>query len=389
MAAQSLYDLLNSCVVLVTIPAKKVRGTGFFVAPGKILTCAHVVEPARTNNLPIEISWQGQTLPAQIQQFRDVAATDLALLEVNLTNHPCVLLYCGAEPRNHLYSFGFPDIEDQGASTTFESEGWAGSQLERLKFQQGQARPGMSGSPLLNWDTGSVCGIVQLSYSTSSAAAVGGSGLLTKIILQEFPELQEQQKQYHQQHREWIDSMTPQQRQKAGLIPSTPVPGTTETFEIFFSYAEEDEKLVNELRKQLSLLKRRNLITDWYAGKIVPQPGVEPDAEILSHLNSADIILLLISPDFIFSQQLNDVDVKRAMERHDAKEATVIPVLLRPTSDLEEDAPFGKLLSIPRNGRPVTEWSNRDAAFAEIAKEIRNVVEALKKQANPQSAPNI
>jgi len=94
---------------------------------------------------------------------------------------------------------------------------------------------------------------------------------------------------------------------------------------------------------------------------------------------------LLISSDFIVSQQLNDVDVKRAMERNDAKEATVIPVLLRPTDDLEE-APFGKLLSIPRNGKPVTKWSDRDEAFAEIAKEIRNVVEALKKQGNPQSA---
>src|SRR5207248_1007327 len=162
-------------------PAKRAKGTGFFVAPGKILTCAHVVEPARTNNLPIKISWQGQTLAGQIEHFRDVASTDLALLEVSLTNHPCVLLYGGAEPQHHLYSVGFPDIEPNGASTTFKSEGWAGGQLERLKFQQGQARPGMSGSPLLNWETGGVCGIVQLSYSTSTAAAVGGSGLLTKI----------------------------------------------------------------------------------------------------------------------------------------------------------------------------------------------------------------
>ena len=380
MAPQSLYTLLNSCVVPVAVPAKKTRGTGFFVASGKILTCAHVVRSAQQQPSPIEITWNGHPLSAQIREFR--STPDLALLEVNITDHPCVLLYDEVEPRNDLYSFGFPDIEPNGASTTFKSEGWAGSQRERIKFQQGQARPGMSGSPLLNWDTGGVCGIVQLSYSTSSAAAVGGSGLLTKIILQEFPELTEQQKQYHQQHREWLDSMTPQQRQKAGLAIPTPVPNVKETFEIFFSYAEEDEKLVNELRKQLALLKRRNLITDWYAGKIVPQPGLELDTEILNHLNSADIILLLISPDFIFSQQLNDVDVKRAMERNDAKEATVIPVLLRPTDDLEE-APFGKLLSIPRNGKPVTKWSDRDEAFADIAGEIRKVVDQLK---NPQSA---
>ena len=152
---------------------------------------------------------------------------------------------------------------------------------------------------------------------------------------------------------------------------------------IFSSYAHEDELLRNELNKHLSGLRRQGFITEWFDRQIVA--GTDWAHAIDTHINTASVILLLISPDFIYSQKLNDGDVKRAMERHDTKEATVIPVLLLPTADLEE-APFGKLLSIPRNGKPVTQWSDRDAAFAEIAKEIRNVVEALKKPANPSSA---
>src|SRR5438105_4692765 len=121
---QSLYDLLHNCIVRVATP--EAQGTGFFVAPGLILTCYHVVEPARQNNSPIEVSWNGQTILAQIKDFREVDKSDLALLTVNLSNHSCVLLCGGAEPYNHLYSYGYPDIEPHGASTTFECEGWAG-----------------------------------------------------------------------------------------------------------------------------------------------------------------------------------------------------------------------------------------------------------------------
>ncbi len=377
MAAQSLYDLLHFCVVFVSVPARKVKGTGFFVAPGKVLTCAHVVEAAQQQKLPIEITWNGQTLPAQIQQFRDVETTDLALLDVNLTDHPCVLLYGGAQPQNHLYSFGFPDIEPQGASTTFKSEGWAGSQLERLKFQQGQARPGMSGSPLLNWDTGGVCGIVQLSYSTSTVAAVGGSGLLTKNILQEFPELQEQQKQYHQQHREWIDSLDALQRPRVKLdwLVQTPA----EPLEVFTSYSEKDKVLHDELMKHLKQMKREKLITGYDHNLDV---GTEKEDEVKKRLDRARIILLLVSPDFLDSDYHYDVEMKEALERHNARAACVIPIMLRPTSDWNRTE-FAKIQSLPRDNNKTVADLNRDRAFADIAGEIRKVVDQLK---NPQSA---
>ncbi len=71
------------------------------------------------------------------------------------------------------------------------------------------------------------------------------------------------------------------------------------------------------------------------------------------HLNMARIILLFISPDYVASEQ-NNTEVTRAMERHDAQEATIIPIILRPTAGWQ-DAPFGKIQSISRGGKAITE----------------------------------
>src|SRR5258708_28318430 len=97
------------------------------------------------------------------------------------------------------------------------------------------------------------------------------------------------------------------------------------SIEIFFSYAHKDEKLREELEKQLSLLKWQGLVTSWHDRRIVA--GQEWADEIDAQLNSARIILLLVSPDFIASDYCYGVEVKRAMERHEAGEALVIPII--------------------------------------------------------------
>lgn len=148
-----------------------------------------------------------------------------------------------------------------------------------------------------------------------------------------------------------------------------------EPLEIFFSYAKRDDALVEQLRNQLAILKHQKRITDWY-GKVLL--GQKPDEETTKHLNSARIILLLISSSFIASER-QSIEVQRAMERSDAQEAIVIPILLRPTANWQ-DASFGKLQAIPRNGKFITTWTNQDAAFAQIAEEIGEVVKSLKKK---------
>ncbi|MBC7931670.1 MAG: tetratricopeptide repeat protein, partial [Rubrivivax sp.] len=104
--------------------------------------------------------------------------------------------------------------------------------------------------------------------------------------------------------------------------------------------------------------------------------GQEWDRQIDKHLESADIILLLVSPDFLASHYCYDIEVKRAMERHDAGEARVIPIILRHCDDWQS-APFGKLQAVPKDARPVTDWPDHDKAFADVAAGIRRAVEEL------------
>ena len=149
-------------------------------------------------------------------------------------------------------------------------------------------------------------------------------------------------------------------------------PGSTE---LFYSYAHEDEPLLGELLKHLGMLKRLGVIRDWHDRQITA--GSEWKGQIDRHLDASGVILLLVSPDFIASDYCWDVELTRALERHDRGEARVIPVLLRPV-DSWQDAPFGELGVAPTDGRPVTSWPNQDEAFADVARHIRRAVEELR-----------
>ena len=149
--------------------------------------------------------------------------------------------------------------------------------------------------------------------------------------------------------------------------------GQNQVTEVFFSYAHEDEALRDELAKHLKLLERQGVITAWHDRQITA--GTEWEGQIDEHLETAKVILLLVSADFLASDYCYDVELKRAMERHEAKEARVIPVILREVN--WKGASFGKLLALPKNAEPVTNWPNRDQAFADITRGIRTAVEKL------------
>lgn len=144
----------------------------------------------------------------------------------------------------------------------------------------------------------------------------------------------------------------------------------TGTIEIFYSYAHEDEKLRNELEKALSILKRQGVISEWHDRKITP--GTEWKSEIDEHLDNAQVILLLVSADFLASDYSYCKEMIRALERHDADEACVIPIILRPVA--WEGAPFGRLQALPTDAKPVTEWDNFDAALKNIAEGIQAAI---------------
>ncbi len=147
--------------------------------------------------------------------------------------------------------------------------------------------------------------------------------------------------------------------------------------EVFFSYSEQDEQLRDELETHLSILKRQGAIATWHRRQI--SAGTEWQGEIDAHLDSAQMILLLVSPDFLASDYIWDVEIQRAMERHATGLARVIPVLLRPVDNWQK-APFGELQPLPTNGMPVTTWENRDRAFENIAAGIRKILESFSEE---------
>src|SRR5262245_62374587 len=121
------------------------------------------------------------------------------------------------------------------------------------------------------------------------------------------------------------------------------------------------------------MLQRQHVIGAWHDRRI--GAGKEWEKEINEHLYRADIILLLVSSDFLASDYCYDVEVKTAMERNDNGEARVIPIILRPVD--WKGALFGKLQALPKDARPVTDWPNRDEAFLNVAQGIRVAAEEL------------
>jgi tetratricopeptide (TPR) repeat protein len=153
-------------------------------------------------------------------------------------------------------------------------------------------------------------------------------------------------------------------------------PSTTKqknAFEVFISYSHQDQSLRNELDTHLANLKRQAIITSWYDGDI--KPGEELQPQIIEHLNSAQIILLLISPDFLASDFCYSIEMKKAIAKHEANQARVIPIILRSTNC--KGAPFEKIQALPMDGKPVTDWPNQDNAFLDIVRGIRKAIDDL------------
>jgi hypothetical protein len=139
------------------------------------------------------------------------------------------------------------------------------------------------------------------------------------------------------------------------------------------SYSHADEELRDELEKHLAGLRRQGVISTWHDRRI--GPGEELHGQISDQLNEAEIILLLVSADFLASDYCYDVEMARAMERHERGEARVIPVILRPCD--WQGAPFGKLMAVPADGRPIVKHATLDDGFLEVARSIRRATEAL------------
>jgi TIR domain-containing protein len=114
-------------------------------------------------------------------------------------------------------------------------------------------------------------------------------------------------------------------------------------YEVFISYSHQDQTLRQKLENHQANRKRQNIIAAWYDGDITS--GTEWQPQIMEHLNSAQIILLLISDDFMASAFHYSIEMTSAIDRHDANQARVIPIILRPVD--WTGAPFEKIQALP------------------------------------------
>ena len=140
---------------------------------------------------------------------------------------------------------------------------------------------------------------------------------------------------------------------------------------LFISYSHKDEKYKEELLKHLSTLIRNNVISEWHDGKI--NPGDDWDSVIRSKIDSADIIILLVSPDFISSDYIQGVEFAKAIKKHYHGEALTIPVIIRHCD--WQNTPIGRILSLPKDGKPVSVWEDRDQAYFNVIEGIKKIIE--------------
>jgi TIR domain len=139
---------------------------------------------------------------------------------------------------------------------------------------------------------------------------------------------------------------------------------------VFCSYAQKDEGLARELKMHLSVLRRQGLITAWFDHQI--EESHEEGKGALPEIDKAQVILLLISPDFMASDYSHSAEVQRAVQRHESRETRVLPILLYPVN--LEGTPLEKFPLFPLSGKPVMEWDDPNEAFYLIARAIRRIV---------------
>ena len=145
---------------------------------------------------------------------------------------------------------------------------------------------------------------------------------------------------------------------------------------LFYSYSHKDEGLRNELETHLKLLQLQGLIEPWNDRKI--EAGDEWKQKIDENLERANIVLLLVSADFMASDYCYEKEMSRAMERHERKEARVIPVIVRDVN--WKGALFSQLQALPKDGLAVTKWPDKDSAWRNVSEGIEKVVEEMRKR---------
>ncbi|HEV7681692.1 MAG TPA: TIR domain-containing protein [Pyrinomonadaceae bacterium] len=157
------------------------------------------------------------------------------------------------------------------------------------------------------------------------------------------------------------------------VVTTLPADPPDKPLEVFISYAHEDRKLVDELFKHVTVLKQLGLINIW-DNSDESTPGIRHQRDVKKRLERADIILLLISSNYLNTTLLRKFEMEPALARHSNSQARVIPILVGPIA--EGQSTFSNIQLIPRNLRPINSWANREEAYAEVMQDLRVAIDA-------------
>ncbi len=144
---------------------------------------------------------------------------------------------------------------------------------------------------------------------------------------------------------------------------------------VFISYEHKDMLYKDELEKRLIPFKRNGIIESWSDQQILP--GAEWQREIKDAIENSQLILFLISPDFIASEYIYDQEISRALDRYRKREVMIIPIILRPTdySSLE----ISKFQALPKDGHPISTSQDQDSAWLDVINQLGKIFDSLNK----------
>jgi len=140
----------------------------------------------------------------------------------------------------------------------------------------------------------------------------------------------------------------------------------------FISYSHRDSPFLERLHTHLATLKREGKVKAWYDRDILA--GGEINAEISGQLESCELFLALVSPDFLASNYCYEQEMQKAIELHDAGKSRIISIIVEPCD--WQSTPLKRFKAVPRDGKPVSEWQNHNTAFLDVVTELRRIAES-------------
>ena len=142
---------------------------------------------------------------------------------------------------------------------------------------------------------------------------------------------------------------------------------------LFLSYAHEDRDIVAELRKHLAPLRYEQIVTDWYDLELMP--GHDWDQDIISQLESSDLVLVVISADFVASNYAYGRELNLSLDLHDQDRVRLLPVIARNCK--WQNLPFARLQVLPEGAVAISSWQNRDDAFVSVVLGVERVAREI------------